>query len=76
MGDYELERLAAEAFLYGIALVFDFQEVARSAREGIGTWRLRLRSREHIMRGLAAFPEAPLVLYDGMNTGKLMLKLA
>ena len=38
MGDYELERLAVEAFLYGIALVFDSRRSPGSRATTSGPW--------------------------------------
>jgi NADPH-dependent curcumin reductase len=36
----------------------------------------KLKSREEIVEGLAAFPEALLKLFKSENSGKLMLKVA
>lgn len=68
-----VKRARMEGFV-----VFDFaRRYAEAARE-IGAWLGdgRLRSREHIVDGLEAFPEALLMLYRGENTGKLVLGLA
>ena len=41
----------------------------------MAAWRAagKLKSREDIVTGLAAFPEALLKLFKGENTGKLVL---
>jgi NADPH-dependent curcumin reductase len=58
--------------------VFDYADRYASAAREIAGWIKdgKLRSREHVVDGLEAFPEALLMLYDGTNMGKLMLKLA
>ena len=35
----------------------------------------KLKSREDVVKGLSAFPDALLKLFKGENTGKLMLEL-
>jgi len=59
-------------------LVFDYAErYAEGAREMAG-WMAagKLKSREDIVDGLEAFPDALLKLFNGENQGKLMLRLA
>ena len=34
----------------------------------------RLRSREHIVKGVETFPETLLMLFDGRNQGKLVIE--
>jgi len=36
----------------------------------------KLKSREHIVEGLETFPDSLLKLFNGENTGKLVLKVA
>jgi NADPH-dependent curcumin reductase CurA len=36
----------------------------------------QLKSREDVVEGLETFPDALLKLYNGENTGKLMIKVA
>jgi NADPH-dependent curcumin reductase CurA len=50
---------------------------AALARE-IAGWMAagQLRSREDIVKGLARFPEALLMLFNGENRGKLILEVA
>jgi NADPH-dependent curcumin reductase len=35
----------------------------------------RLHSREHVVEGIVTFPELLLMLYDGENMGKLVLRV-
>jgi NADPH-dependent curcumin reductase len=58
-------------------LVFDYADrYAEAAREMAG-WMAAgtLRSREHVVQGLEAFPDALLKLFRGENTGKLVLQI-
>jgi len=58
-------------------IVFDFAaEYAKAARE-IGQWLAegRIKAREHIVAGLETFPETLLMLFDGRNQGKLIIKV-
>ena len=59
-------------------VVFDY--VARqgeaAARDGWLAGAGRVKSREHIVRGLESFPETLLMLYKGENFGKLVLQVA
>jgi hypothetical protein len=36
----------------------------------------KLKTREHIVEGLNTFPETLLMLYKGLNEGKLIIKVA
>jgi NADPH-dependent curcumin reductase CurA len=67
-----IKRARMEGFL-----VFDFADRYGEAAREMAGWIKdgKLRSREHIVDGLEAFPDALLMLYDGSNTGKLMLQL-
>jgi NADPH-dependent curcumin reductase len=68
-----IKRARMEGFL-----VFDYADrYGETARE-IAGWIKdgKLHTREHIVDGLEAFPEALLMLYDGTNMGKLMLRVA
>jgi NADPH-dependent curcumin reductase CurA len=72
-----LSLLVNRARMEGM-VVFDFaprypEGVARLARwlqEGA------IRSREHVVEGFEHFPEALLMLFEGKNLGKLVLKVA
>lgn len=68
-----VKRARMEGFI-----VFDFADRYSEAAHEIAGWINdgKLRSREHIVEGLEAFPDALLMLYNGANTGKLMLQLA
>ncbi|MFZ0294462.1 MAG: NADP-dependent oxidoreductase [Candidatus Sulfotelmatobacter sp.] len=59
-------------------LVMDYMERFAQAGAEMAGWMAegKLKSREHIVEGLAAFPETLLKLFTGENSGKLMLKLA
>jgi len=59
-------------------VVFDYADrYADAAREMAG-WMAagKLKSREYIVDGLEAFPDALLKLFKGENIGKLILKVA
>lgn len=68
-----IRRARMEGFV-----VFDYADRYPEAAREIAGWikEGKLCYREHIVDGLETFPEALLMLYDGSNTGKLMLKLA
>jgi NADPH-dependent curcumin reductase CurA len=71
-----LSLLVNRASMQGF-IVFDYAaEYARAARE-MGQWMSegRLKSREHIVEGLETFPETLLMLFDGRNQGKLIIKV-
>lgn len=58
-------------------IVFDFAAEYGRAVNDISRWidEGRLQAREHIMEGLETFPETLLMLFDGRNQGKLIIKL-
>src|SRR5262249_37445188 len=58
-------------------LVFDYLDRFAQAGAQMAAWAAagRLKSREHIVEGLATFPETLLKLFTGENEGKLMLKV-
>jgi NADPH-dependent curcumin reductase len=68
-----IKRARMEGFL-----VFDYADRYPEAAREIAGWIRdgKLRTREHIVDGLEAFPDALVMLYDGTNMGKLMLRLA
>ncbi len=71
-----LSLLVNRASMQGF-IVFDFAaEYARAAHE-MSHWMSegRLQSREHIVEGLETFPETLLMLFDGRNQGKLIIKV-
>jgi len=58
-------------------IVFDFAaEYSRAIRD-MSRWidEGRLQAREHIVEGLETFPETLLMLFDGRNQGKLIIKV-
>jgi NADPH-dependent curcumin reductase CurA len=58
-------------------LVFDYADRFAQAGGQMAAWIAagKLKSREHIVEGLATFPETLLKLFTGENQGKLMLKV-
>ena len=71
-----LSLLVNRARMEGM-LVFDYaSRYAEAARE-MAAWIAegKLVSREHVVEGLEAFPDALLKLFRGENLGKLMLKV-
>ena len=68
-----IKRARMEGFI-----VFDYADRYAEAARDIAGWikEGKLHSREHVVDGLEAFPEALLMLYDGRNMGKLILRLA
>ena len=71
-----LSLLINRATMQGF-IVFDFAaDYPRAARD-ISQWMAegRLKSREHIVEGLETFPETLLMLFDGRNQGKLIIKV-
>ena len=58
-------------------LVMDYADRFAQAGAEMAGWMAegKLKSREHIVEGLAAFPETLLKLFTGENSGKLMLKV-
>jgi NADPH-dependent curcumin reductase len=71
-----LSLLVNRASMKGM-VVFDYAARYGEAVRELGGWLAagRLKSREHIVTGLANFPEALLMLFRGENTGKLVLKV-
>jgi NADPH-dependent curcumin reductase CurA len=72
-----LMLLVARASMTGM-LVFDYQDRYPEARAELAGWLRegKIVSREHVVHGgVAGFPEALLMLFDGVNTGKLVLAL-
>jgi len=72
-----LSLLVNRASMKGM-VVFDYADrYADAAREMAG-WMAagKLKSREYIVDGLEAFPDALLKLFKGENIGKLILKVA
>jgi NADPH-dependent curcumin reductase len=67
-----IKRARMEGFV-----VFDYASRYPEAAREIAGWikEGKLRAREHVVDGLEAFPEALSMLYDGANTGKLVLKV-
>jgi NADPH-dependent curcumin reductase CurA len=69
--------LVARASMTGM-LVFDYQDRYPQAMAELAGWLRegKIVSREHVVHGgVAGFPEALLLLFDGVNTGKLVLAL-
>ncbi len=67
-----VNRASMEGFI-----VFDYAaEYEKAARE-MSQWMSEglLKSREHIVEGLETFPETLLMLFDGRNQGKLIIKV-
>ena len=72
-----LMLLVARASMTGM-LVFDYQDQYPQAMAELGGWLRegKIVSREHVVHGgVADFPETLLMLFDGVNTGKLVLKI-
>jgi hypothetical protein len=59
-------------------LVFDFADRYAAAVQEMAGWMKagKLKSREHIVKGLETFPESLLMLFRGENIGKLVLQVA
>jgi NADPH-dependent curcumin reductase CurA len=69
--------LVARASMTGM-LVFDYEDQYPQAMAELAGWLRdgKIVSREHVVRGsVADFPETLLMLFDGVNTGKLVLAL-
>jgi NADPH-dependent curcumin reductase CurA len=69
--------VVARASMTGM-LVFDYQDRYPQAMAELAGWLRegKIVSREHVVHGgVAGFPEALLMLFDGVNTGKLVLAL-
>lgn len=59
--------------------MFDYAEKYSAAREELSSWleQGKLARKEHIVAGgLEAAPKALVELYEGVNTGKLMVEVA
>jgi NADPH-dependent curcumin reductase CurA len=59
-------------------LVFDYADQYPQAMAELAGWLRegKLVSREHVVHGgVDAFPETLLMLFDGVNTGKMVLAL-
>jgi NADPH-dependent curcumin reductase CurA len=58
--------------------VFDYASRYSVAGRELAGWMAegRLKSREDIVTGLEKFPDALLMLFNGENTGKLLLQVA
>jgi hypothetical protein len=72
-----LALLVARASMTGM-LVFDYEDRYPQARAELAQWLRdgRIVSREHIVGGgVAGFPGALLMLFNGANTGKLILAI-
>ena len=72
-----LMLLVARASMTGM-LVFDYEDRYPQAAAELAGWLKdgKIVSREHVVHGgVVGFPEALLMLFDGVNTGKLVLAL-
>jgi NADPH-dependent curcumin reductase CurA len=72
-----LALLVARASMTGM-LVFDYADQYPQAMAELAGWLKdgKIVSREHVVHGgVDAFPETLLMLFDGVNTGKLVLAL-
>ena len=72
-----LMLLVARASMTGM-LVFDYEDRYPQAMAELAGWLRdgKLVSREHVVRGgVGDFPNTLLMLFDGVNTGKLVLAL-
>ena len=72
-----LMLLVARASMTGM-LVFDYADRYPQAMAELAGWLRdgKIVSREHVVHGgVDAFPETLLMLFDGVNTGKLVLAL-
>jgi len=69
--------LVARASMTGM-LVFDYEDEYPQAVAELAGWLRdgKIVAREHVVHGgVADFPETLLMLFDGVNTGKLVLAL-
>jgi len=57
-------------------IVFDFEKDYPRGIRDMSRWMAegRLKSREHIVKGVETFPETLLMLFDGRNDGKLIIE--
>lgn len=74
-GNY-LSLLINRATMQGF-IVFDFAADYAKAAHEMSQWMSegRLQAREHIIEGLETFPETLLMLFNGRNQGKLIIKV-
>ena len=58
-------------------IVFDFEKDYPRGIRDMSRWLAegRLKSREHIVKGVETFPETLLMLFDGRNDGKLVIEV-
>ena len=72
-----LSLLVNRASMTGM-LVVDFMSRATEFRAAMWPWiqQGKIKTREHIVDGLNTFPETLLMLFNGTNDGKLMIKVA
>ena len=72
-----LSLLVNRARMEGI-VVFDYAPRYGEGARQLGQWMAegKLKSREHVVEGLATFPETLMKLFKGENFGKLVLKVA
>jgi NADPH-dependent curcumin reductase CurA len=58
-------------------IVFDFEKDYPRGIRDMGRWLAegKLKSREHIVKGLETFPDTLLMLFDGRNQGKLVIEV-
>jgi NADPH-dependent curcumin reductase CurA len=72
-----LSLLVHRARMEGI-VVFDYADRYHLALAEIGKWMMEgtFKAREDVVEGLEKFPEALLMLFEGKNFGKLVLRVA
>ena len=72
-----LSLISNRATMKGM-LVLDYVDRYPQAGAEMAAWMAagKLKSREHIVEGLEAFPETLLMLFKSENSGKLMLRVA
>ena len=58
-------------------IVFDYRKQYGIAAQEMAGWMAegRLKSKEHIVKGLETFPETLLMLFSGENFGKLLIEV-
>ena len=68
--------IAARIRLQGF-LIFDYQSRMDEFYRAMGPWVASgaVKSRETVVEGLEAMPDAFLGLFQGANTGKMLVKL-
>jgi len=73
---YYLALLTQRATMTGF-LVFDFAERFPEAQAELARWYAagELTAQEHVVEGLESFPDCLRMLFEGGNTGKLVLAL-